>query len=176
MKTKLLMVLSLALIVLLTGCGFSTPPEALARKQISNLEARVSVLEKEIARLNEKLDKEIKKEVVVVKKEEEVVQDPIKLTGHFKFGRTKTSAEFNQELQKVADYIKKSDKKVVVTIKGYTDKKGDPKFNKWFSEKRAESTKAKIISLAGGADNVQFEIDGMGVSPDNQRKVEVTCQ
>lgn len=92
----------------------------------------------------------LKKEVVKPQENEESV-----LCIQFETGRWIVGEQYDNDIQKIADFMKEFPGKKIV-IKGYTDSRGDEHSNRALSEKRAESVRRILID--------KHAIDGFRIS------------
>lgn len=79
-----------------------------------------------------------------------VTVETIELDIKFPTNSSDVRAEYMTELKKVADFLNKH-ADLVVDIEGHSDSRGKASYNKWLSQRRAESVKTAIVN--------QFAID-----------------
>lgn len=97
-------------------------------------------------------------EKVSTAKGEESIAEETKLFS-FAFGEVQGTA--TSELKALIEQMK-SDVALKVTVIGYTDQIGDPVYNKWLSERRADSVKGILVN--SGIDGNRIKVIGGGVS------------
>ena len=78
---------------------------------------------------------------------------------HFGFNKSEVGPEFNDLLSNLKAFIEEND--YVVTIVGHTDSIGSNKYNFGLSERRAESTKKRLIELGLSPERI-VGIEGRG--------------
>jgi len=78
---------------------------------------------------------------------------------HFGFNKSEVGPEFNDLLSNLKAFIEEND--YVVTIVGHTDSIGSNKYNFGLSERRAESTKKRLIELGLSPERIAG-IEGRG--------------
>ena len=78
---------------------------------------------------------------------------------HFGFNKSEVGPEFNDLLSNLKAFIEEND--YVVTIVGHTDSIGSNKYNFGLSERRAESTKKRLIELGLSPERI-VGIEGKG--------------
>ena len=78
---------------------------------------------------------------------------------HFGFNKSEVGPEFNDLLSNLKAFIEEND--YVVTIVGHTDSIGSNKYNFGLSERRAESTKKRLLELGLSPERI-VGIEGKG--------------
>lgn len=78
---------------------------------------------------------------------------------HFGFNKSEVGPEFNDLLSNLKAFIEEND--YVVTIVGHTDSIGSNKYNFGLSERRAESTKKRLLELGLSPERI-VGIEGRG--------------
>ena len=78
---------------------------------------------------------------------------------HFGFNKSEVGLEFNDLLSNLKAFIEEND--YVVTIVGHTDSIGSNKYNFGLSERRAESTKKRLLELGLSPERI-VGIEGRG--------------
>lgn len=99
------------------------------------------------------------------------VKETISLKIEFDTAKADIKPKYNDELAKVAAYLKKYPE-TTVTIEGHTDSVGGEKYNQKLSEQRAESVKKYLVAKLG-ADASRISTKGYGLSKpvaDNKTK------
>lgn len=95
---------------------------------------------------------------------------------YFDSGKTNVKAEFHNRLNRVASMMNQNPE-IVVVLKGYTDKSGNPELNFKLSKKRAEAVKTYLMNQ--GISTTKIDISYFGenksaaVNDPFSRKVEV---
>jgi OOP family OmpA-OmpF porin len=99
------------------------------------------------------------------------VKETISLKIEFDTAKADIKPKYNDELAKVAAYLKKYPE-TTVTIEGHTDNVGGEKYNQKLSEQRAESVKKYLVAKLG-VDASRISTNGYGLSKpvaDNKTK------
>ena len=99
------------------------------------------------------------------------VKETISLAIEFDTAKADIRPKYNDELAKVAAYLKKYPE-TTVTIEGHTDNVGGEKYNQKLSERRAESVKKYLVEKFG-IDASKISTKGYGLSKpiaDNKTK------
>lgn len=139
---------------------------------------QIAVLQKEIAALNQRpvSAAPITETKVVEKVVEKIVEVPAQSTTktvtlqdivndfgvanvYFDVGKTTIKSEFYNKLERVSSLMKQHPE-VVVTLKGYTDKSGNPEANFRLSKKRAEAVKSYLIRQGVSGSRVDISYFG----------------
>ena len=107
---------------------------ALTRESVRRDTLRINALE--LKEINITSAEEKPKQITIVLDERAV---------HFEFNKSEVGPEFNELLNNLKEFIEEND--YVVTIAGHTDSVGSNKYNFGLSERRAESTKRKLLEL-----------------------------
>ena len=107
---------------------------ALTRESVRRDTLRINALE--LKEINITSAEEKPKQITIVLDERAV---------HFEFNKSEVGPEFNELLNNLKTFIEEND--YVVTIAGHTDSVGSNKYNFGLSERRAESTKRKLLEL-----------------------------
>ncbi len=69
----------------------------------------------------------------------------VEMSAHFKYDDATLREEDKPALDEFADVLKQYTPHVVVTVEGFTDPAGDPEYNKWLGQQRAESVRRYLI-------------------------------
>ena len=69
----------------------------------------------------------------------------VEMTAHFGFDDSTLREEDKPALAEFASVIQQYSPHVVVTVEGFTDPAGDPDYNKWLGQRRAESVRQYLI-------------------------------
>jgi OOP family OmpA-OmpF porin len=86
--------------------------------------------------------------------------DKLTLKVNFDFDKYNIKKEFDPELQKAVEFVKKYPT-AIFTLDGHTDYIGTKKYNQKLSEKRANSV-LKYLTSKGGFDKARFTVNGFG--------------
>lgn len=147
------------------------------------------LFQKQIAALQQEITKLGKIETKVVEKVVQVPAEPTKIVSlqdlvkdfgvtniYFDNGSTALKTEFNGQLNRVASMMQQHPE-IVVILKGYTDKSGNPALNLQLSKKRGEAVKTYLTKqgiLASRIDVRYFGENTAGTTNDAfSRRVEV---
>lgn len=90
------------------------------------------------------------------------MKEIITLNVQFDTDKTDIKPKYNDDIARVADYLKKYPE-TTVTIEGNTDNVGGKKYNQKLSERRAESVKKYLVEKLG-ADAAKISTVGFGLT------------
>lgn len=155
----------------------------LFQKQITALQQQIAKLGKSEATPTVKTETKVVEKIVQVPAEPTKtvsLQDLVKDFGvtniYFDNGSTAVKSEFNGQLNRVASMMQQHPE-IVVILKGYTDKSGNPELNLRLSKKRGEAVKAYLIKQGIAANRIDvtyFGENAAGATNDAfSRRVEV---
>jgi len=73
----------------------------------------------------------------------------VDMTAHFSFGEALLRDQDKPALDEFTQVVREHQNNIVVTVEGFTDPAGNPKYNEWLGMERAKAVREYLIAAGG---------------------------